>query len=76
MGHVNLPHLVSINSVGSVQNERTLSVMNYIKNDHRNKLAPLHLNSCVRLNKWRWSLASFPIDLAVTAWYAAKGRRH
>ena len=61
--------------VGSVENERTFSVINFIKDDRRNRLEPEHLNCCLRMKRSRFTLDTFPLEAALSVWGELKDRR-
>ena len=61
--------------MGSVENERTFSVMKFIKDDRRNRLGPEHLNCCVRMKRSRFTLDTFPMEAALSVWCELKERR-
>ena len=63
--------------VGSVENERSFSAMNYLKNDQRNGLEECHLNCCARLKRCKFEMDGviFPFDVALQRWKDACDRR-
>ena len=61
--------------VGIVENERTFSGMNIVKNDQRNRLNELHLNDAMRVRSCRWDLESFPMSDAINYWSTTEDRR-
>ena len=65
---IRLAQLVMVIATGSVEDERTFSDMNFIKNDLRSRLDEPHLNVCMRLFAcyWMHTLANFPYLMAYT----------
>ncbi len=61
--------------IGSVENERVFSTMNYIKSSVRNRLGSAHLNVAVRMfTQPLFTLATFPYRRAYNAWLDASSR--
>jgi hypothetical protein len=52
--YAKLAELAFVIVPGSVEDARTFSSMNYIKNKHRNRLQEKHLNVCAALFQQRW----------------------
>lgn len=60
--------------IGSVEDERTFSRLEYIKNKKRNRLVR-HLDLCVRAFEQKYyTLHTFPFDEAIVAWKNAPSR--
>ena len=54
---------------GSVEDERIMSAMSYIKNRQRNRLGEESLNNCVRVfSQDAFTLESFPYPAAFKLW--------
>ena len=61
---------------GSVEDERLFSIMNFIKNELRNRLKNPLLTDLVRLFASNiWSLADFPYKKAIELWESMCSRR-
>jgi hypothetical protein len=61
---------------GSVEDERTFSIVEWVKNPQRNRLQGDHLDACVRVHGQTWfDLKTFPYEKALESWLAKIGRR-
>jgi hypothetical protein len=72
---VKLAVIMLIIPVSSVQAERLFSCMNFLKNDHRNRLGEKHLNDCVRLFMSEYGMRNFPYEKALDYFLTTKDRR-
>jgi len=72
---VKLAIIMLIMPVSSVPAERLFSSMNYIKNNRRNRLGELHLNTMVRLFLSRYEINGFPYGKALDIFFDGKARR-
>ena len=54
---------------GSVENERSFSLMNLGKSDVRNRLGEPHLNVCCRLKRSHYTLQTFPFADAAAEYH-------
>lgn len=73
--YMKLAQIMLLIIVGSVENERTFSCMNFTKSAARNRLDAEHLNVCIRADKCRWGIEDFPYKLALGVWLDRVKRR-
>jgi hypothetical protein len=60
---------------GLVEDERTFSIVKWVKNPQRNRLQGDHLDVCVRVYSQMWfDLKTFPYEKALDSWHALKAR--
>ena len=55
---------------GNVENDRSVSDINYLKDDKRNSLGEDHLNDSMRGWRCRFTVNDFPYEAALGAWKA------
>jgi hypothetical protein len=60
---------------GSVENERSFSLMNYVKNERRNKLGPEALNAICRIKRSGYTIKDFPYEETIRVWKETRPRR-
>jgi hypothetical protein len=61
---------------GSVEDERTFSIVKWVKNPQRNRLQGDNLDACVRVHGQTWfDLKTFPYEMALESWLAKTERR-
>ena len=77
-----LTSIAMVFPIGSVENERVFSMMNFLKDDWRNRMGPELLMRSMRLiNALCWikfsgyTVKSFPYEAALAVWNKAKRRR-
>lgn len=70
-----LAQIMLVIPVGSVDNERQFSSMNFVMYARRNALQEAHLNACCRVRASGHSQSTFPFDRALQIWLGAKDRR-
>ncbi|BDA46927.1 hypothetical protein COCOBI_09-3800 [Coccomyxa sp. Obi] len=68
------PSWASWAPTGSVENERSFSDMNYLKDDKRNCLGEQHLNASMRGWRCRFTIENFPYEVALALWMAPSRR--
>jgi hypothetical protein len=72
---VTLAIIMLIMPASSAQAERLFSSMNFIKNDHRNRLGEEHLNHTIRLFTSKYDMDDFPFETALEIFLSRKDRR-
>jgi len=72
--YFNLYELYQIMILGSMEDERVSSALQYIKSKTRNRLEK-NLESCLRIYVSHHTLKSFPYDRAITLWKSLSDRR-
>lgn len=72
-----LVQIMLLNPVGSVENERSFSAMNHLKNDQRKRLDECHTNCCARIKRCRLEIngLAFPFYMALQTWKNECDRR-
>jgi len=70
-----LAEIMLLAPTGSVENERSFSDMNFIKDDRRNSLGEKHLNACMKGWRCRFTLENFPYEVALAIWMASASRK-
>ena len=72
---VRLAQIMLVLPVGSIENERAFSAMNYLKSSVRNSLQEPHLNACMRIFRSKYTFQAFPMDSVLHEFLGAKDRR-
>ena len=67
---VKLVRIMLLAPTGSVENERSFSDMNFLKDDKRNSLGEDHLNDSMHGWRCRFGVNDFPYEAALGAWMA------
>ncbi len=58
---------------GSVEDERTFSIVMWVKNPQRKRLHYDHLDACLRVHGQMWfDLKTFPFEKALDSWLAKR----
>ena len=70
-----LAEIMLLAPTGSMENERSFSDMNFIKNDRRNSLGEKHLNACMKGWRCRFTLENIPYEVALAIWMASPRRK-
>ena len=60
---------------GSVENEGSFSLMNYVNNERRNRMGPEVLNAICRIKRSGYTIKVFPYEETIRVWKESRPRR-
>ena len=70
-----LAKIALVTPIGSVENERSFSLMNYVKNERRNRMGCEVLNAICRIKRSGYTIKSFPYEETIKVWKNVRPRR-